>query len=121
MAPWRADRVWPFALLRRGNIGADSLDARKSHGPEEAAWTALRLGWVPCTLAAATTAIGLGSLVVSQLSPIRSFGVYGAIGTMLTLGVVLAFLPCTLAAWKPKAQSAAAQDTSGQRHPAWDW
>ena len=54
-------------------------------------------------LAAVTTAIGLGSLVVSNLAPIRSFGAYGAIGTLLTLGVVLAFLPGTLAAWQPKA------------------
>jgi predicted RND superfamily exporter protein len=99
------------------------LDARKSLGPEEAAWSALRIGWLPCTLAAATTAIGLGSLVVSQLAPIRSFGAYGAIGTLLTLGVVLAFLPGTLAAWKPKSLGAAAHDAEAgdDRHPAWDW
>lgn len=96
------------------------LDARKTHSPEDAAWTALRLGWVPCTLAAATTAIGLGSLVVSQLAPIRSFGVYGAIGTVLTLGVVLAFLPGALAIWKPKAVGAAAHGDDEHRHPAWD-
>ncbi len=86
------------------------LDARQSHNAEEAAWHALRMGWLPCTLAAATTAIGLGSLVVSNLAPIRSFGVYGAIGTLLTLGVVLAFLPGTLAAWRPKAYAPAAAD-----------
>ena len=100
------------------------LDARKSLSSEEAAWSALRVGWLPCTLAAVTTAIGLGSLVVSQLAPIRSFGAYGAIGTLLTLGVVLAFLPGTLAAWKPKGLGAAAHatdDAGHHRHPAWDW
>ena len=99
------------------------LDARKSHTAEEAAWCALRMGWLPCTLAAATTAIGLGSLVVSNLAPIRSFGVYGAIGTLLTLGVVLAFLPATLAAWRPKAYAPADNDdtTGHARHPFWDW
>jgi uncharacterized protein len=99
------------------------LDARKSHSPEEAAWCALRMGWLPCVLAAATTAIGLGSLVVSQLAPIRSFGAYGAIGVLLTLGVVLAFLPGTLAAWKPKSLGAdkSHHDSSHTRRPAWDW
>jgi uncharacterized protein len=97
------------------------LDARRSSSPEEAAWSALRVGWLPCTLAAATTAIGLGSLVVSQLAPIRSFGAYGAIGTLLTLGVVLAFLPGTLAAWRPKNLGAAIGHGENDRHPAWDW
>lgn len=99
------------------------LDARKSHSPEEAAWRALHMGWLPCVLAAATTAIGLGSLVVSQLAPIRSFGAYGAIGVLLTLGVVLAFLPGTLAAWKPKSLSVGGPqnvDGSHTRSQAWD-
>ncbi len=98
------------------------LDARKTHSPEAAAWSALRMAWLPCTLATATTAIGLGSLVVSNLAPIRSFGAYGAVGTVLTLGVVLAFLPGTLAAWRPKSLGAEQQQTTEhQRHAFWDW
>ena len=58
--------------------------------------------------------------MVSQLAPIRSFGVYGAMGTLLTLGVVLAFLPGTLAAWRPKSLGAAAHG-GPERHPAWHW
>ena len=60
----------------------------------------LKIGWVPCTLSAATNAIGLGSLFVSQLVPVRDFGFYGAMGVVLTLGVVLSFVPgaCDLAA-----------------------
>ncbi|HEY4311414.1 MAG TPA: MMPL family transporter [Pirellulales bacterium] len=98
------------------------LDARREYSAEDAAWQALRLGWFPCTLAAVTTAIGLGSLVVSNLAPIRSFGAYGAIGTVLTLGVVLAFLPGTLAVWRPKALAPALEtDATGHgRHPLWD-
>ncbi len=121
------DRVAPVDPSRYGSGGIHLinyyLDARKSHTAEEAAWCALRMGWLPCTLAAATTAIGLGSLVVSNLAPIRSFGAYGAIGTLLTLGVVLAFLPATLAAWRPKAYAPAENDemTGHARHPFWDW
>ena len=78
------------------------LVARQSYEPERAAWGALKIGWVPCTLSATTNAIGLGSLIVSQLSPVRSFGLFGALGVALTLGVVSAFVPGTLAVWKPK-------------------
>jgi predicted RND superfamily exporter protein len=78
------------------------LVARQTYEPENAAWGALRIGWVPCTLSATTNAIGLGSLVVSQLSPVRTFGLFGALGVVLTLGVVLAFVPGALAIWKPK-------------------
>ena len=100
------------------------LNARRTHNAEDAAWHALRIGWLPCTLAAATTAIGLASLVVSNLAPIRSFGAYGAIGTLLTLGVVLAFLPGTLAAWKPKSLGhgeASDDDHAHGRNPVWSW
>lgn len=100
------------------------LDARRTHSAEEAAWQALRIGWLPCTLAAATTAIGLASLVVSNLAPIRSFGAYGAIGTLLTLGVVLAFLPGTLAAWKPKSlvHGESSDDTHAHEgNRLWGW
>ena len=58
------------------------------------------------------------------MAPIRSFGAYGAIGTLLTLGVVLAFLPGTLAAWRPKTMGASPQQNSDDvehaRHPVWD-
>jgi predicted RND superfamily exporter protein len=51
---------------------------------------ALRVGWLPCLLSATTTAVGLLSLVVSQLEPVRVFGFHAAIGVMAT--VVLLFL-----------------------------
>ncbi len=81
------------------------LVARQTYEAEDAAWGALRIGWVPCTLSATTNAIGLGSLIVSQLSPVRSFGLYGALGVALTLGIVLAFVPGTLSVWKPKGMA----------------
>ena len=79
------------------------LVARQSYEPADAAWGALKIGWVPCTLSAATNAIGLGSLFVSQLVPVRTFGLFGALGVLLTLGVVLSFVPGVMAVWKPKA------------------
>jgi uncharacterized protein len=78
------------------------LVALKSYDPETSALGALKLGWVPCTLSAVTNAIGLGALCVSHLSPVRDFGLYGALGVMFTLGAVLALIPGLLTIWKPK-------------------
>ncbi len=102
------------------------LVARQSYEPEDAAWGALRIGWVPCTLSATTNAIGLGSLIVSQLSTVRTFGLFGALGVALTLGVVLAFVPGMLAVWKPKgiARKATINLEDGSflgEVPFWTW
>ena len=102
------------------------LVARQSYESENAAWGALKIGWVPCTLSATTNAIGLGSLIVSQLSPVRTFGLFGALGVVLTLGVVLAFVPGALAVWKPKgiARKATINFEDGSflgEVPFWTW
>ncbi|NQT11360.1 MAG: MMPL family transporter [Planctomycetes bacterium] len=57
---------------------------------------AVRHGWGPCVLAATTTAIGLVSLSVSKIVPIRSFGIYSAVGMVGSLGVVFLFFPAAL-------------------------
>jgi predicted RND superfamily exporter protein len=43
-----------------------------------------------------TTAIGLGSLYISDLAPIKKFGLYSAIGVMAMLGVLFIILPAAL-------------------------
>lgn len=53
-------------------------------------------GWKPCTLAALTTALGLGSLVVSHVIPISKFGIYAASGVMATLALTFLYLPAIL-------------------------
>lgn len=50
----------------------------------------------PCSLAAFTTSIGLLSLATSPLAPVRDFGVYSAIGCLISLVVVLFCLPAML-------------------------
>lgn len=102
------------------------LVAVKTYDPQSAAWGAVKIGWLPCSLSALTTAIGLGSLVVSQLSPVRMFGVYGAMGVVLTFGIVLTFVPGILSVWKPKGIDRPAtlnlEDGTFQGHsPFWTW
>ncbi|MFM9960033.1 MAG: efflux RND transporter permease subunit [Planctomycetaceae bacterium] len=47
----------------------------------------------PCTIATITTAIGVLSLLTSDLRPVREFGIYSAIGALIGLGAVLYLLP----------------------------
>ena len=61
-----------------------------------AADRALRDGAVPVTLSAVTTAIGLASLAASQVTPIRMFGIYSAIGIVASLPVILLLMPAVM-------------------------
>ena len=64
---------------------------------ETAVADAYRMARVPCGLAAFTTAVGLISLGTSPLTPVRDFGVFSAIGCIISLGVVLFGLPAMIA------------------------
>lgn len=60
----------------------------------------LRSAAAPTLLAAVTTCIGLLSLVISSLAPVRNFGLYSALGVVMSL-VLLATIPWQLRTWKP--------------------
>lgn len=100
-------------------------DAIREGGIEGAPGRAIAHGWLPCTLAAGTTAVGLGSLYISDLVPIEAFGLYSAIGSVATLIILLWFLPAALELWPlpvdEASDVAAAQlaPTPMERH--WDW
>lgn len=76
--------------IHLANYYTDSL---RTHGLRGAATRAIRSAWVPCLLAAATTAVGLISLSVSHIQPVRSFGIYGAVGVMASLLFLFLLLP----------------------------
>ncbi|MFK7820368.1 MAG: RND family transporter, partial [Planctomycetaceae bacterium] len=69
---------------------------------------AISQGWRPCVLAAITTLIGLLSLLISELSPVRDFGLFSSAGVVLGLGIVLVGLPAMLRLFfaNPKALTA---------------
>ena len=71
-------------------------DEVRQSGRSGAAGRALKHAAFPCSLAALTTAIGLGSLVTSNLAPINNFGFYSAIGVIATLAILFSFLPAAL-------------------------
>ncbi|MBX3423445.1 MAG: MMPL family transporter [Pirellulaceae bacterium] len=70
---------------------------------QSAPWRAVRDGWQPCTLSSLTTAIGLSSLAVSNIVPVKMFGIYSAAGVLLTLLGVLVLIPAGLTVWPPSA------------------
>ena len=74
--------------------------------PAQSVFKAAKTAWLPCVLASGTTAIGLASLVASNLVPVRDFGVYSAIGCILSFLAVLYLLPSLMLYW-PKRPPAA--------------
>jgi predicted RND superfamily exporter protein len=63
---------------------------------------AVGAAWIPCTLSAGTTALGLISLYISELVPIKTFGLYTSVGVMVTVVFIFLYLPAALEAWPPK-------------------
>ncbi|NOX54296.1 MAG: MMPL family transporter, partial [Planctomycetes bacterium] len=75
--------------------------------------TATRMARMPCTMASITTAIGLLSLLTSTLTPVRNFGLYSALGCMISLAMVLIGLPALLQIWPPRPPKPSESGRSG--------
>lgn len=98
-------------------------DQVRSSGHERAASRALAAGWLPCLLAAVTTAIGLGSLLVSDIVPIRVFSVISVLGVMTTVGILFLVLPGVMELWPvepPGGRFAPAADSTAPDPPGMD-
>jgi uncharacterized protein len=69
---------------------------------EDAPGQAAAHGWLPCTLCAVTTSLGMFSLCTSEIQPIRNFGFYSGVGVLIGLGVLLVYLPAALQVFRPR-------------------
>lgn len=89
--------VLPSLLWVLGLAGAIHLlqryRAQRSSSTAEAAGRALSEVALPCSLAALTTALGFGSLLLADMAPIRELGAFAAIGLLATLLVNLTLGP----------------------------
>ena len=89
--------------------------------------TALMHGWKPTVLCNLTTAIGLATLVTSDIIPIRKFGVFSAIAVIAMLVVLFTYLPAALQLWpqKPTHKPKSSGDDEEWLEPylggIWDW
>jgi len=90
-------------------------DAIREFGVVGAPLRAMASGWTPCALCAATTALGLGSLLVSHIQPVKSFGFYSSTGMLLSLGLLFLLLPTLMEKWPLKDSSDTGQSSADRR------
>jgi predicted RND superfamily exporter protein len=69
---------------------------------EGAAGHAVHHALLPLTLATGTTAVGLATLAVSELVPIRMFGIFSAIGVVVSFLILVFLMPALLELFPPK-------------------
>ncbi len=81
-----------------------------------AADQALKAGALPVALSSITTAIGLASLSASQVTPIRMFGIYSAIGIVASLPIILLLMPAVLFQFRGRISKRSAGEHLGKRH-----
>jgi len=107
------------------------LDVQRSGRPDPIV-RALVHAALPLGLATGTTAVGLLSLLYSDLAPIRLFGLFAAIGVCVALLVQFTLLPALLSFWPAekeiKAAGSPASDPHDDEHeaaaplsPRWQW
>lgn len=70
------------------------LEARL-HDSKASGVEAIKKGWWPCLLSSATTMLGMGSLLTSELMPVRQFGVLSALCLGIATLVMLLAFPAT--------------------------
>ncbi len=69
---------------------------------EGAAGRAVHHALVPLTLATGTTAVGLATLAVSELVPIKMFGIFSAVGVVCSFIILVTLIPAGLELFPPK-------------------
>jgi hypothetical protein len=69
---------------------------------EGAAGHAVQHALLPLTLATGTTAVGLATLGVSELVPIRMFGIFSALGVLTSFIILVTLMPAALELFPPK-------------------
>jgi predicted RND superfamily exporter protein len=106
--------VYVLGLSGAAHIINYYREAVEEHGYRGAPERAIAHGWKPAVFCNLTTAIGLVTLVTSQLVPIRKFGLFSALGVIATLLILFTYLPAALQIWpqKPrkKPRGTAAED-----------
>ena len=98
--------VYVLTLSASVHLSNYYRDVLRESGSAGAPQKALARGWAPCTLSAVTTALGLGSLYVSHIMPVKMFGLYSSVGVLLSLGVLFLVLPAAMELWPLAPESA---------------
>lgn len=100
------------AAIHVANYWKHAANSGRDHPVRQA----IRMAWLPCLLAAVTTGIGLMSLSISSLAPIRDFGIFASTGTLISLSVVMIGLPAMMVVCRVPSPTRSEVD-----HPFWKW
>jgi len=84
---------------------------------EGAAGEALAHALLPLSLATGTTAVGLATLAVSELVPIKMFGIFSAVGVVVSFLVIVTLMPALLELFPPRLKLGAA--AGGEDDGSW--
>jgi len=74
---------------------------RREQNPNDAVAAVVRDLRFPCTLTSLTTALGMSSLTLNATPAVQSFGMFTAIGVLISLGVSLTLVPVGLSYLAP--------------------
>ena len=77
---------------------------------EGAAGKSVHHALLPLSLATGTTAVGLATLAVSELVPIKMFGIFSAIGVVVSFVILITFMPAMLELFPHKLRLGTATD-----------
>jgi predicted RND superfamily exporter protein len=96
-------------------------DALRDGESRDAVHRACEAAWKPTLLATLTTALGLVSLAVSEIKPIKKFGVYSASAILLGMVITLLYIALHFDIWPLKRQrpSRASGDRAGDIFERW--
>ncbi len=61
----------------------------------------------PLTLTTLTTAVGFGSLALTPIPPVQTFGIFVAVGVVIAWALTMVLLPVLLAGMRPRAMPSA--------------
>jgi len=88
---------------------------------EGAAGRAVHHALLPLSLATGTTAVGLATLAVSELVPIRMFGIFSAAGVVVSFLILVTFMPAALELFPPRLRVGRASDAEAgaEENPHW--
>lgn len=95
-------------------------EAIKDHGLHRASRVAIRHALLPGGMAAVTTALGLGSLGVSFLTPVKNFGIYSAVAVLLSTLVVFILLPALIDQFVALANNRKGTKFAIEQTDSWD-
>ncbi|TWT37582.1 MMPL family protein [Posidoniimonas corsicana] len=87
-------------------------DQVRAGAGDDAPRRAVRQGWAPCSMAALTTALGLGSLLVSRITPVATFGKFAAGGVVIAVLLLFFTLPGVMSRWPISRSAITAGETT---------